>query len=80
MVGLSEKNPAMASVIGIMLEVMKDEFKKLQNVKKEEEEQKIEDVADSSIPTLEIIQENEEPKKEKISFIEKIKEFFGNYV
>ncbi|MBP6063242.1 MAG: cell division protein FtsA [Fusobacteriaceae bacterium] len=80
MVGLSEKNPAMASVIGIMLEVMKDEFEKLQNIKKEEEEEKIEDVADSSIPTLEIIQENEEPKKEKISFIEKIKEFFGNYV
>ena len=59
---------------------MKDEFQKLQNMKKEEEEDKIEDVADSSIPTLEIIQENEEPKKEKISFIEKIKEFFGNYV
>lgn len=83
MVGLPERDSAMASVIGIMLEVMKNEFQKMQKSKRVIEEEPLEEeVATEEISILEITddREKEEEFEEKPSIIEKIKKIFNSYV
>ncbi|MGL5231726.1 MAG: cell division protein FtsA [Fusobacteriaceae bacterium] len=83
MVGLPERDSAMASVIGIMLEVMKNEFQKMQKSKRVIEEETLEEeVATEEISILEITddREREEEVEEKPSIIEKIKKIFNSYV
>ncbi|MGL5055370.1 MAG: cell division protein FtsA [Fusobacteriaceae bacterium] len=83
MVGLPERDSAMASVIGIMLEVMKNEFQKMQKAKRVIEEEPLEEeVATEEISILEITdeREKEEEVEEKPSIIEKIKKIFNSYV
>lgn len=83
MVGLPERDSAMASVIGIMLEVMKNEFQKMQKSKRVIEEETLEEeVATEEISILEISddREKEEEVEEKPSIIEKIKKIFNSYV
>lgn len=83
MVGLPERDSAMASVIGIMLEVMKNEFQKMQKAKRIIEEEPLEEeVATEEVSILEITddREREEEVEEKPSIIEKIKKIFNSYV
>ncbi len=83
MVGLPERDSAMASVIGIMLEVMKNEFQKMQKSRRVIEEEPLEEeVITEEISILEISddREREDEVEEKPSIIEKIKKIFNSYV
>lgn len=74
--GLNEVKPEMATIVGILLDVMEKEYNKFekQRIKKDEEEKKLKE----SIKVVEDIEQ--ERTDEKIGIFKKIKIWFSNFI